>query len=670
MSNAHLRWDIQSVSGSTRQIEILLHQAGQALNAGAFDAAETAYRQVLAALPSNAEANHNLCLILAQTDRAREAERRMEKLVKANPQDVASHILLGRILLAEDNLKRGAFMVRRAVALMPGNAALVLDSVALLGQAQMPDQAEELGKSVLARHPNNPDLPLQIGLVWVNNGDDARAKPWFEKALAIDPASPRALVQLAGIAEAEKRFGDALRLYRAAHAQDHERILTPICLGDLELRLGDVEAAIASLEAWLAERPEDPVALSNRMMAAHYVPGVTVAGLRSLHQRWEDAIGAPLRATWPQHGHGKDPARRLRIGLMSGDFREHPVGHLTLLGVENIDREMFDITCYSDAPTGDAVTARFRACASAWHDTLGWDDAQLAAQIVADQIDVLIDLAGHTTLGRLATFARKPAPVQLSWAGYFGTTGASAIDGMIVDSTLVRPGEEALYREAIWRMPAGYLCYDPPADAPEATPRAGGDTLILAAFHNPAKINRDVIALWARVIAALAPRPVELRLTYAGYDDPDVAARLRGWFTAAGIDPAQVVLSGSLPRAAYLAAFGACDIALDPQPYSGGAITLDALWMGVPTITLPGETVASRHSATHLHAAGLDRFIATDAEDYVRKVVALAEDPAELAQIRAGLRAQVAGSALCDGRQFGRALGDLLRQAWQAYCRG
>ncbi len=658
------------MSGSAHHFQILLHQAAQALGEGAFDSAEASYRQIIAALPSHPEANHNLSLILAQTGRVREAERRMEKQVKSAPNDVAAHLLLGRILLAEGNSKRGGFLVRRAVTLLPDNAELALDAIALLGQAKLPNDAAEIAKSAAARHPKRADLPLQAGLVWVNNGEDGRAKPWFEQALAVDPAFAPALFQLAGIAETEKRFGDALRLYRRAQANDPQRRLTPICLGDLQLRLGDVDAAIDSVEAWLAERPTDPVALSNRLMAAQYAPGVTVDGLRHLHQRWEDAIGASLRAAWQPHPNSKDPERRLRVGLVSADFRAHPVGYFTLPGLENIDAERFEIACYSDAVHGDEITARFRQCAALWRDIAGLDDAGLAARIRDDRVDILIDLAGQTTGTRLAAFARKPAPVQLSWAGYFGTTGAAAIDGLIVDPTLIRPGEERLYREAIWRMPQGYLCYDPPSDAPEVAPRADAGTLILAAFHNPAKINRELVALWSRLLLALAPRAVELRLTYAGYDDPDVAARLLGWFAEHGISPAQIRFSGALPRAAYFAAMGACEIALDPFPYSGGAITMDALWMGVPTITLPGETVASRHSATHLHAAGLDEFIATSPDDYVGLVMALADDSARLAEIRAGLRGRVAASPICDAPRFGESLGTLLRTAWRHWCAG
>ena len=658
------------MSGSAQHFQILLHQAAQALNAGAHDSAEALYRQILAALPAHPEANHNLSLILAQTGRAREAERRMEKQVKSAPNDVAAHLLLGRILLAHGTPKRGVFLVKRAVALMPGSAELALDAMALLGEAKLPAEAAEIAKAAAAHHPSRADLPLQAGLAWLNNSDETMAKQWFERALTVDPACAPALFQLAGIAESEKRYGDALRLYRRAQANDPQHRLTPICLGDLELRLGDVDAAIASLDGWLAERHADPVALSNRMMAAQYAPGVTVEVLRRLHQRWEDAIGAPLRATWQAHPNRKDPERRLRVGLVSADFRAHPVGYFILPGLENIDAEQFEIACYSDAPLADNITTRFRARATVWRDTFGLDNARLADHIRDDQVDILIDLAGHTTGTRLAMFARKPAPVQLSWAGYFGTTGAAAIDGLIVDPTLIRPGEETLYRETIWRMPDGYLCYAPPTDAPDITPRETAETLALAAFHNPAKINRGVVALWARVLQAVAPRPVELRLTYALYDDPDVAARLRGWFAEHGIGPEQIRLSGALPLGAYLSALGACDIGLDPFPYSGGAITMDALWMGVPTITLPGETVASRHSATHLHAAGLDEFIASDADDYVARVLALADDPTRLAEVKAGLRARVAASPLCDARRFGQGLNGLLRAAWRQWCAG
>jgi predicted O-linked N-acetylglucosamine transferase (SPINDLY family) len=431
------------------------------------------------------------------------------------------------------------------------------------------------------------------------------------------------------------------------------------CLGDLELKLGDVPAAIASLESWLQTHPHDAVAISNRLMAAQYVPGVTSHALRTLHRLWQDRIGdaIPLLPPLPP----RSTPSRLRIGLVSGDLRAHPVGIFTIRAIEALSRHDVDIIAYSGTTAPDAITERFHACTTHWHDIAAWSDAQLAATIRHDAIDVLIDMAGHTTDIRLAAFARRPAPVQLSWAGYFGTTGCAAIDGVIADHRLVPAGEEKDYPETIWRLPNAYLCYDPPADAPPVLPRDPASPLNLAAFHHPAKINKSVVALWAQILHRHAQ--AVLHLTYDGLDDPDTKARITAWFAAAQIVPDRLVFRGRLPRAEYFALLGTMDIALDPLPYSGGAITCDALWMGVPVVTLPGASFASRHSQTHLLAAGLDAWVARDADDYVAIALRWATDPSALATLRHRLRAQVEASVLCDGPVFGADLLTLLRSA-------
>jgi predicted O-linked N-acetylglucosamine transferase (SPINDLY family) len=305
-----------------------------------------------------------------------------------------------------------------------------------------------------------------------------------------------------------------------------------------------------------------------------------------------------------------------------------------------------------------------------WREAASWSDEQLAAAIVDDRIDILIDLSGHTAGSRLAVFARRPAPVQLTWMGYVGTTGLKAMDGLIADRFHVPAGEEAAYVERVLRLPDTLFCFDPPTETPAVSPlpASSGRPFCFGCFHNPAKINRGVADLWARILAAVPG--ASAYFAYAGYDVAEVQQRIRGWFADAGIAPDRIRFGGRLPRREHLARYGEVDLALDPFPYSGSTTTAEALWMGVPVVTMPGQSFAGRHSLSHLSVIGLTETIACDAEDYLARACGVAGDLDRLAILRAGLRERVAASPLCDGDRFARHLAAMLREVWLSRCEG
>ncbi len=647
----------------------LLHQALHHHGAGDLGRAEALYLKVLAGLPQQPVASCNLAAILAETGRPREAQRQLEKLLKASPDMAAAHALTARLLRHEDKATRALFHFRRALALDPDDMSIWLDTIAALGKLGRVDEAETTAAAANARFAQVPEIATQFDLVLLHNGRRAAARAAFAQALDRDPHCALALYNPATLHDDAWDIGEALRLYRRAVAADHAKQLPAINLGDLELRLGDVDAAIAGNNAWLDRHPADPGVISNRLMAAQYVPGVTAAQLRKLYDHlWQDRVAALAAPAVLRHPIDRDPDRRLRVGLVSGDLRAHPVGQFTVRGIEALDTAEIEVAAYTGVPDGSATEARFRARANIWRDVSGWSDTKLAETIAQYEIDILIDMAGHTTNIRLGAFAHKPAPVQLSWAGYFGTTGAAAIDGLIADRHLVPNHEDGAYREEVLRLPDGYLCYDPPS-APDVTHSHGGTALKLAAFHHPAKINQPLVQLWARVLQEACGPGASLHLVYAGFEQPEVQARITTWFTAAGIAAGQLHFTGALPPDAYLAHLGEMDIGLDPRPYSGGAITCDALWMGLPVVTWPGLSFAERHTQSHLNAAGLAEFVARDANAYVAIVAKLARDPALLATWRTALRERLAQSALCDGPRFGANLLTLLRGCWQHHCR-
>jgi predicted O-linked N-acetylglucosamine transferase (SPINDLY family) len=314
------------------------------------------------------------------------------------------------------------------------------------------------------------------------------------------------------------------------------------------------------------------------------------------------------------------------------------------------------------------MTARFQAVASDWRDVFSLADEELAERVRADRIDILLDLAGHTGANRQLVFARKPAPVQITWLDYEGTTGLKAIDYLLGDRYTIPPGAERWYHERVLRMPDGFVCYDPPAEAPAVgpLPALGRGAVTFASFNLPAKITPQVVDVWAQILACVPHS--RLWLKYRGLNDADAADRFRRMFGERGIAADRLLLEGWSPYAEFLPLYQQIDIALDPFPYSGGLTTCEALWMGVPVITWPGETFASRHGLSHLSNVGLMETIATSQAEYVELAERLAGDLPRLAAMRGGLRERMAQSALCDGQRFADNLLSVLRGVWRDWC--
>ena len=661
------------MSGPTEEatrISAIVEQAVRAHGSGATGEAERLYKQILAAHPSHPVANYNLALLLIESGRAKAARAKLLSLVKAHPGDGAANYTLAKVFQAEGALTKSLFHFRRALEREPDRLETFLELIAIYGRLGRLDDARQIAARATARFPGRAEVPTKFALVLVAAGLLEEAKCLFGAALAANPNYVLALYNLAKLTDEQGDPQAALELYRKARALDPAFEPAVFNFVELELRMGAVETAIASMDALLRQNPTDAGTLSNRFMAAQYERGATAAKLMALHQIWDARIGDGLRPaekrTWPS----ADPNRRLRVGLVSPDLGEHPVGYFTIRAVEALNPTMIELVVYAGGDPDDAITRRFKRCVGRWRAIASWSDERLADEVAHDRVDILIDLSGHTKGNRLPALSRRPAPVQLSWAGYVGTTGLKAMDGLIADRFHIPPGEESAYVEKIARLPDGYVCFDPPAEAPEVTPlpAGAGAPLTFASFHLPAKINADVAALWARILQAEPGS--QLWFIYAGYEAGQVQARIREWFAAAGIAGERLRFEGRLPRATLLSRYGRVDIALDSFPYSGGLTSLEALWMGVPVVTMPGQSFAGRHAFSHLSNIGLTETIARDADDYVAIVRRLGADRGRLAHLRSELRDRVTGSPLCDGPRFARHLGATLRGFWQTWCSG
>jgi predicted O-linked N-acetylglucosamine transferase (SPINDLY family) len=500
----------------------------------------------------------------------------------------------------------------------------------------------------------------------LGRGDEAEAA--FRRALALQPAFPQALLSLGREQGQRRDFAAAAQTTARALALDPNYADAHVNLANLQNQLGDIDAAAASyrrarelqpamLAAWSGElycRLHDTNASAQQVAAAHFEFGTQVAKL--------------IAARSARDPSAEDPGRRLRLGFVSGDLREHPVAHFLEPAWRLLDRELFALHAYDTQPGDDAVTRRLRARADGWTVAAHMNDATLDACIRADGIDILFDLSGHTAGNRLGVFARKPAPVQVSWIGYPGTTGLAAIDYRFVDRVAAPPGRlDAQFSERLAYLPFMSV-FERPDDLPAVAPAPCLTTgaITFASFNRVNKLSSSVIALWARVLAAVP----SARLLLAGMPDDATASALRARFVAAGVAAERLQFRRRVAMADYLAMHAEADVLLDSLPFSSGTTANFALWLGVPTLTLAGDALARRLGAMRMAAAGLEAFVAESEVEYVALAAHWAARRDDLIDLRAGLRARMEASAQRQPRELAAALERRLREMWRRWCAG
>lgn len=425
---------------------------------------------------------------------------------------------------------------------------------------------------------------------------------------------------------------------------------------------GDIGAAMAVQRRALAEDPLCRPAWQNLLLGLNYLPGITAADVAAAHRAYAARFARPGPAAF---ANVPDPDRRLRIGMLSGDFRQHPVGYFLEAAITAHQRAGFHLTAYDVGKRTDATTARLRGVFDAWRSLGKLEDEAIVAQIRADGIDILIDLTGHTETSRIGVMEYRPAPVQVSWIGYANTNGVTSMDWIIADAVVLPPEDEALYIEKPLRLPGCYLCYTPPREAvaPSPPPMLRQGHVTFGCFNNLAKINDEVLAAWAAILARLPD--ARLLLKRAVLREAETAQKLRARFAAVGGDDARLDLEGHSLRAAYFARYAAVDFMLDPFPFPGGTTTVEAIHAGVPTLTRRGRGgMISRNGETLLSAVGLQDWIAADAADYIEKAVAFARDPDRLA----ALRARLSLGPLGDAGAYARGLEAAWRFIWRDWC--
>jgi protein O-GlcNAc transferase len=605
---------------------------------------------------------------LHRAGRSVEAERLYRKVLAKDPRRADVAFLLGLLALESGKLEAAADMFGRAATLDPGKAAYHAN----LGEAQRRlrrfDAAKEsfLRATVLA--PELAAPAYNFGLLLQDMGDTEAAIVWYRRALDLDPGLTQAYCNLGNALWEVRRDDEAVTAYRAALELDSGLSRVHNNLANALARTGLVTEALASYRTALAIAPDYAVCHSNLVYHLHFHGGYDAAAILSEARAWDREHARPLAPKGASHHTNRTRDRRLRIGYVSPDFRQHCQAYFMFPLLSRHDHEQFEIFCYSDVLRPDDWTRRLLGYADHSLSILEMHDGQVAARIRDDRIDILVDLTMHMDRNRLGVFARKAAPVQVCWLAYPGTTGLSTMDYRLTDPFLDPPeSDQSVYAEQPLRLPETFWCYHPltSEDRVSPLPALANGHIRFGSLNNFCKVSDDVIDLWAKVLQAVPGSRLVILVP-----EGEARGRTLGAFAKRAIQPQRIDLVGFQKRLPYLATYRTIDIGLDTFPYNGHTTSLDALWMGVPVVTLVGTTVAGRAGLCQAMNLGLPELVARTSEEFVAIAVGLATDTTKLAQLREGLRERIEKSPLMDADRFVRNLEAAYREAWSGYCEG
>jgi protein O-GlcNAc transferase len=599
---------------------------------GRLDDAITAWRRALALRPAYPEAFNNLGVAIQAQGRIDEAIPCFERAVSLAPAYAEAHFNLGVAHQTDGRPDLAVHAYQAALAAQPAYPAASYNLGNALRELRRFAEAADAYRSVLALDAGHADAQNNLGVVLQEMGERDRAIDCFRRTIALQDTYPRAHTNLAHLLRERGQFDEAIQAYRRA----------------------------------LALQPDDTLAHSGLIFVQDHHDAVSPADRLAERRAWNERHARTLTLAAHPHQNDRDPDRPLRVGYVSGDFYYHSAATSFANVILSHDPRQIEVVCYASVARPDAQTARFAERVPTWRDVATWTDAAVAEQVRADQIDILVDLGGHSSTGRLLVFARKPAPIQVTAWGYVTGTGLDAMDYLLADPVAVPPEHERWYAEQIAHLPS-ILCFEAastlPAVAPAPILRSG--TITFGSFNRATKLTDRALDLWGRVLAAVPGSRVVLKSP--GLDDTENRARILAAFAAHAVQPDRIEILGKTPIFEHLEAYGKIDVQLDPVPHGGGATTFDGLLQGVPCITLQGQMIPERVSASFLTTLGLADLIADTPDQYVEIAARLAADPARLVRERATLRDRLLASPAADGAQYTRAVEAAYRAMWHRW---
>ena len=591
-------------------------------------------------------------------------EAPLRRGLQALPGSATLHFLLGNALLVASESDAALESYRHAIGLRPDHAEAHAAVAEILRSTGQLEQAAAHLQRVVAFRPADFNALLKFGIALGSLDRVEAAIEVLRRAVAIDPSSAAALSTLGSLYAAHRRSDEAIAQYRLALAADEKHAFAYAGLGVEMNDQGHPEEAVKYMRRAVELDPGNLESHSSMLFLQSFLASPT--------DYLDEArrYGAKVAASALPFAFEAPPANAeapvLRVGFVSGDLRAHPVAEFLEGVLAQLDRARIEPFAYVTSSRQDEVTARLRPHFAGWVSIVGMNDESAARRIRDDGIQVLIDLAGHTANNRLPVFAWRPAPVQVTWLGYLASTGLSTIDYVLADRVSISEARQVQFSEKVWYLPNSLYCFTVPEAAPEVGPLPALDSgqVTFGSFQRMNKVSDGTLAVWGRIIEGVPGARIRLQNKQLG--DPRARPRIIERLQRFGIPSDRLILAGPVPsRSEYLAGHGQVDIVLDTFPYPGITTTCEALWMGVPTLTLAGDSLLSGQGASLLHCVGLDDWVASDLDDYVHRAVSHAADLNQLAVLRAGLRGRARRSPLFDTPRFARDLEDGLHEMWR-----
>jgi predicted O-linked N-acetylglucosamine transferase (SPINDLY family) len=602
------------------------------LEAGKLAEAIAHYRRAIELRPDFADAGYNLSIALQKTGKTEAAIDESRNAISLRPCFSEAHNNLGILLQAQGDL--------------PGSI--------------------EAFRAALSARPDNAEAHNNLGNVLRLSGQIPEAIASYRRAVMIRSCYPEAHNNLGSALQQAGRLAEAISSYRRALEDKPDLAEAHNNIGNAFKDQAELDEAIASYTRAANLSPHDPAPDSNRLYTLHFHPDYTAAQILQEHLAWNRRHAEGFSQAVRSHDNDPNPNRRLRIGYVSPYFREHCHALFLAPLLSNHDRKSVEVVCYSDVVCPDAVTTRLKGCADVWREVVGISDHQLTEQVRQDRIDVLVDLSVHMAHNRLLAFARKPAPVQVTWLGYPSTTGLGAMDYRLSDLHLdpESPQRDELYSERTIRLPESFWCYDPLAGGPEINelPLLRSGHVTFGCLNNFCKVTDPTVKLWAQTMSAVKESRL-LVLIPRGPAREHLLEKLQ----RNGIAPTRIEFADRCPRNKYLELYRRIDIGLDTFPYNGHTTTLDAMWMGVPVVSVVGRTAVGRGGWSQLCNLGLKGLAARSYGQFARIAADLAYDRHRLASLRATLRDRLTRSPLMDAQSFARNMEAAYRRMWQAW---
>lgn len=665
--------------------------------------AEAIYQQILRVQPRHADTWHLLGQLMAHGGNHQAAAKLIIQAIRLNEQAANYRVSLGNALQALQKGEQALVLYRQAQQMHPDypeayyNAALLLQNEGRLEEASAeyaaalrckPDLVEAHCNLGSIRHAQGrldeaaacycqallcrPEFALahfNLGTVLERQGRPAAAAESYRQATRLQADHAEAHANLAAMLLALHQSDEALASYREAVRCAPATAAYHLRMGALLQTRGNMPEAIACYREAVRLAPDDLEAHSQLLFGLLYSPDYSPAETLAEHRAFARRFEVPLQARLAPHRNQPEPERRLRIGYNSYNFCDHAVGWFLEPLLANHDHRAFDIYCYANCNTQDRMQQRMRGHADHWRCLEGLSDEAAAELIRQDEIDILLDLSGHSGGNRIMIFAHKPAPVQATWLGYLHSSGLTGMDWRICDARTDPPGmTEACHSERLVRLPDSQWCYSarPDCPAPSPLPALTNGYLTFGALHNFAKVTPQALSLWARILTRLPTA----RLVMLAVAPGATAQQIRDGFAAHGIAPERLSLLPALPLNEYLALYRTVDVGLDTFPYNGGTTTCDALWMGVPLVSFAGDRSIARGGASLLSNLGLSEFIASSEQEYVEIAAGLMQRLDYLDDLRSALRGRMQDSALMDGKRFANAMEAAYRTMWRDWCDG